>query len=94
MVQVAIDKVIDVIAVRHRLVPAAGAMSVVVCVLAAVVLRRAAGRIGCVHSQRMLLNAVRRMMVEMAVVQVIDVAIVLDARVPATRAVLMVMIAV
>src|SRR5947209_3035130 len=45
MVQVTLDEVVRVIAVRDRFVAAAGAVRVVLGVGAAVVLRRAAGRI-------------------------------------------------
>jgi hypothetical protein len=91
VVQVAAYQVIDVVAVRHRFVATAGAVAVPLLVLAAVV-GRGAGR-GVLGADRnvMFLHSARLGVVQVAVVQVIDVALVADARVPAARAVLVVM---
>jgi hypothetical protein len=68
--------VVAVVAVRHRRVPAVGAVLVGLRVATASVLRRAASWIGCRDRQRVLLNLATGGVVEVAVVQVIDVAIV------------------
>src|SRR5262249_11143471 len=92
VVQVPVNEVINVVAVRHRLVTAARAMPVVLVVLSAVVVRCAARRLGGAHRYCMLLDAALAVVVQVAVVQVVNVALVLDARVPATWAVLMVVV--
>jgi hypothetical protein len=93
VVQVAIDEVIDVVAVRHRLMAAAGAVTVAVFVLAALVGNTAA-RVGRVDRQGVLLDAVGGDVMQVAIVQVIDVAVVLDRRVTAVRAMLVVVVGV
>ena len=57
-------------------------------VAAAGVLRRARRRVGAADRQRVFLDAAGAVMMQVAVVQVIDVAVVLEARVAATGAVL------
>ena len=52
MVQVAVDQVIDVVAVRHRFVAAFRPVSVVLGMAAACMLRRALGRVACIYGQR------------------------------------------
>lgn len=89
MVQVAVHQVIDMIAVRNCLVAAAGAVPVAFFVMAAVMTRRATGRVRAADCQGMLLDAAGSHVVQMPVVQVIDVAFVPDRRVTAARAVLM-----
>jgi hypothetical protein len=49
MVQVASDDVVDVVAVRHRLVAAVRPVLVARVVVVAVVVRRAVGRVGVAH---------------------------------------------
>ncbi len=94
VVQVAVDQVIDVIAMRHRLMAAAGTVDVILVMAATAVSRRTLGRVGRGYRQLVLLNHSRFLMVQVAIVQVIDVAFVDDARVTATRSVLMGMISV
>lgn len=92
MVQVAIDQVIDVIAVRNGLVPAIGTVNVSRRVRLAGMLD-AAVRILRGNIQRVFLNrAVRRMMVHVSIVQVIDVIAVLHGRMAAVRTMLMVVL--
>lgn len=85
VVQVAVHQVIDVVAVWHRFMAAAGAVHVLRTVTGAAVLRRAGGGVDGVDLQLMLLDACGPHVVQMAVVQVINVAIVADGRVAATR---------
>lgn len=83
MVQAAIDQIIDMIAMRHRLVPAAGAVD-----MAAIVRAGAAVGVAGADADHMFINMVAMHMVQMAIVQIIDMAIMGDGGVPAARAVL------
>jgi len=71
VVQVAADEVIDVVAVRHRLVPAALAVDVADLVAAAVVRRGTRGRVRGVDRQHVLVDVVAVRVVQVAVVQVV-----------------------
>ena len=92
MVQVAVDEVIDVIAVRDRLMAAAGAVYVVLRMPAARVLRRAVARILDRYVQSVFLDLAPLGVVQVAVVQVIDVIAVLDRGVAAILAVIVIVI--
>ena len=93
MVQVAIDQVVDVVAVRHGLMPTVRAVNVAGGMTRAGVLRRADVGMGRVNLQHMFVNrAVGFHMVQVPVVQEIDVALVLDGRVPAVLTVLMIVV--
>ncbi len=84
MVQATIDEVVDVIAVRDRLVTAAGSMHVPV----APDFRRAARRIALAHFDDMLVDTSIMWVQEMSVLQVIDVVAMADGDVPAAWAML------
>src|SRR5262249_45948306 len=88
VMQVAVDQVVDVIAVGDGGMAAVGAVLVCFVVAGAGVLRSAVGGIGFVDGESMLLNLVPFDVVQMAVVQVIDVAVVDNAGVATTWAVL------
>ena len=88
VVQVAIDEVVNVVAMRHGFVAATGAVDVSRFVAAAVVVRRAGIRVGGADGDAVFMNVVAMRVVQVAVVQVIDVAVVLDGGVAAARAVL------
>lgn len=90
MMQVPIDQVIDVVAVGHRLMTAAGAVPVVLGMAAAVVLRSAFRRVRGVDRQPMFFNASVPRVVEMTVVKIIDVPVVPDGGVAAARSVLVI----
>jgi hypothetical protein len=90
MMQVAVHKIIDVIAVRNGLVTTAGAVLVVLAMTAAAVARRATGRVLASHSQAVLLNPLGSHVVQVAVVQVVDVPLMFDGGVAAGRAMLMI----
>ena len=95
MVKMPIHQIVNVVAVRHRFVPATRAMYVIGIVSPARVSRRAAGRIGVADLQRVLFDlAVRADMMHVTIVQVVDVVAVLNPGVFAVRAVLMVVIGV
>jgi hypothetical protein len=85
MVQVAIDEVVDVITVGNGGVTAVRAVLVALFVLAAIVLRRAIGGIGRADVERVLFNASLAHVVQVAVVEVVDVIVVLDPLVASVR---------
>jgi hypothetical protein len=89
MVQVAFDKVIDVVAVGDCLMTAAGPVLVPLGVLAAVMRGRAGSGIGAADRQSVFFNLAAGRMMEMAVVDIIHVAVMLDCFVTAARSVLM-----
>lgn len=73
MVQPAIDQIIDMIAMRHRFMAAAGTMHMVAgqpCI--------AAGRVGGADRDDMFIHMVAMRMMQMPVVQIIDMAIMGD----------------
>jgi hypothetical protein len=88
VMEVAVDEVVDVVAVGDGGMAAVGAVLVAFFVAVAGVLGSAIGGVGFVDGQGMLLNLVPFDVVQMAVVQVIDVAVVDDAGVATTWAVL------
>jgi hypothetical protein len=90
VVQVAADEVVDVLAVRDRLVTAVGSVLVFGGVLGAVVAGRAVGGVGVADRQRVTLNASLAVVVQLAIMEVIDVIVVADGRVIAVRAVLVI----
>ena len=88
VMQVAVDQEIGVVVVRHSHVAAGRTVLVGLVVAAATVLRGALGRVDRVDGQLVLLDVLAVDVMQMAVVQIIDVAIVLDGRVAAVGAVL------
>lgn len=78
VVQVAVDEVVDVIAVRDRFVPAAGPVDVRAVVARALVLRGALDRVGLADGQAVLVDVLAVRMMQMPVVQEVDVTVVLD----------------
>ena len=87
VMQTAVDDVVDVIAVRYGFVAATFAVNVAV----AAVNRMAAVRIGFIDTQCMLVVVAVVLMVQVAVVQIIDVTFVFDGSVSAVCAVNVVM---
>jgi hypothetical protein len=90
MMQMTIDKIIDMIAMRHRFVPTTRSMFVADLVTAAIVVGRAALGVFGTDFQDMILdqrraNRTHRVM-EMTVVEVIDMVVVFESSVPAVRA--------
>lgn len=88
VMEMAVDEVVDMVAVRDRLVPAALAVHVVGAVTVARVAARAGGGMVAVDRDDVFVDVILVGMVEMAVVEVVDVAVVLDGDVAAARAVL------
>ena len=87
MVEVAVDEVVDVVAVGHGLVPASGAVDMTVLMTGASVPRGAGGRVCLAHLDHVLVHVVAVGMVKVAVVEVVHVVTVPDGDVPAVRAV-------
>jgi hypothetical protein len=88
VVQVAVHEIIGVIAVRHGFVAAIRTMLVALLMTATVMCGRAAGGIFRIDGNHVLLDLVAVLMVQVAVVQIVDMALVLDSGVAAFRAVL------
>jgi hypothetical protein len=86
MMQVSVNEVVDVIAVRHGLVTASDPMHVRGVMPTAPVRRRAGGGIGVGDVEAVLLDHGPVLMMQVAVVQIIDVTIVQDGGVPAAGA--------
>jgi hypothetical protein len=89
MMQVAVDQIVDVVAVRHRLVPAPGSMHVARLVTGAAVLRRAAVRIARRDLDHVLVSMIAMRMVQVTIVKIVDVIAVANGRMAAIGAVLM-----
>ena len=83
VVQVAVDQIVHVIAVRHGFVPASGAMLVACLVGTAPVIGGAVSRVRTADRQLVLIHVVRVGMMEMAIVQVVGMAVVADGQVTA-----------
>ena len=88
MVQVAVDEVVDVIAMRDCFVTAVGTVHVVGIMRTACVVRRARSGIGSALSERVLVDVVPVNVVKVTLVQVVDVTVVGDRGVSTTVAVL------
>jgi hypothetical protein len=90
VVQVAVNKVIDVVAVRNCFMAAARPVTVVLFVCAAVVAGRTVGGVGVRDSKCMLLDGGTARMMEVAIVKVIGMVLVADSLVATARPVLVV----
>jgi hypothetical protein len=89
MVQVPVDEVVDVVAVRDRWVSAVGPVFVVGGVTAALVFGRASPRVRAADGQPMLFHfSVRQLVMQMPVMKIIDMPLVLDRGVTAIGTVL------
>jgi hypothetical protein len=90
VVKVTADQVVDVLAVRDRLVAAVRSVLVFVLVFGAVMAGRAVGGVGLADRQCVALDAALAVVVQLAVVEVIHVIVVADGGVTAAWAVLVV----
>jgi hypothetical protein len=84
MMEVPVHQIVDMVAMGDRIVPAAGTVLV-----GALYLRSAAGRIGGIDTDDMLVHVIAVHVVHMAVMQIVNVAVMADRGVAAVRAVLM-----
>ena len=87
MVKEPIHQIIDVIAMRHSRMTAGGAVHMRRIMPAATVGWRTLSRIRHAHVKRVLLDDCARLVMQMAVVQIVGVVIVHESRVTATGAV-------
>lgn len=95
MVQVAVHQIIDVIAVRNRLVTTTGAMLMISGVSAALMAWRANRGVRSRHLDRVFAyGPVGGLVMQMTVVQIVDVPFVLNRGVTAIGSVLMIMMGV
>ncbi len=94
MVEVAINEIIDVVAVRYGFVTAVGPMNVTSFVTVAGMLRCTIGWVLVIDFEGVTFDAVFCDVMQVAVVEVIDVVVVLYGFVAAARTVLVVMVGV
>ena len=87
VVKMPIDEVVDMIAVRDRVVPASRTVDVAVRVPVAAMARCAGIRVSSVDRNRVLVDMAVVHRMEMPIVQVVDMAVVLDGAVSTFRAV-------
>jgi hypothetical protein len=92
MVQVAVDQVVDVITVRHRIMPATRPVTVSALVARAWVAPRAPVGIVLTNVDRVFRHRSAFLMVQMPIVQVIDVIAVPDCGMAAPAAMPMVVV--
>jgi len=92
VMQMAVDKVVDVVAVRHRLVAATRTVAMVGVMTAAAMVGRAAVRVALAHGDDMLVDVVLVRMMQVAVMEIVDVAIVAHGEMAAPGTVLMRMV--
>jgi hypothetical protein len=92
MMQVAIDEIIHMIAVRHRFVPTAGAMHMIGRVRGARMARGASAGVGRRDGQRVFFDLARAgRVVQVTIVEIIHMVAMLNGRVPTSGAVSVVM---
>jgi hypothetical protein len=91
MMQVAIHQIVDVVPMRHRFVSATWAVYVIWRMAATVMVGRTAVRVFCAYLNSVLIDMIAMRMVQMPIMQIVDVVAMPDGRVPAVRAVLVVM---
>lgn len=84
VMQVAVDQIIDVVAVRHRFMPATRSVHVASFVPGTTMVRCAAVGITLRYFNHMLIDMVAMRMMQMTVVKVINVVTVAKGRMPAT----------
>jgi hypothetical protein len=87
MMQVTFDQVVGVVAVRHGLVAAAGAMPMVRVMAAAAVVRRAADGIALAYGNHMLVDMAFVRVMKMTVMEIVEMALVPHGNMAAARTV-------
>jgi hypothetical protein len=94
MVQVPIHEIVDMIAMRHGLVSAAGTMDMARLMAGTAVIRRAGVWVRFRHLDHMLVHMVAMRMVQMAIMQIVDMVAVPQGGVAATGAMRVAMVGV
>jgi hypothetical protein len=92
MVEMPIDQVIHVIAMRHGLMSTSWTVYMARLVTAAAMIWRAMVWILCAHFDHMLIDMIVMGMMEMAVMQIVDVVAMTNGSMAAARAMLMIVI--
>ena len=92
MMQMAGDQIINVIAVRNRLMAAVGAVDMPLGMGTASVFRRAVVRVLRCHLERVLFDFAPLGMMQVSIVQVIDMVVVLDGGMAASFAVVVIVV--
>lgn len=92
MVQVALHQVVNMVAVRDRLMATAFPMNVAGIMPRTGVIWCALVRVGLAHLKYMLVNVARVRRMQVAIVEIVDVTVVQDGSVTTARAVRMIMI--
>lgn len=87
VMKMAVDEIADMVSMRHGRVTTVGAVYVIWSVAAAIVPLRARVGVFAVYRNLMLIHVVAMGVMEMAIMQVIDVAIMLNGNMTATRSV-------
>jgi hypothetical protein len=87
MMEVAVDQIVDMVSVRHRLMATTRPMDMTLLVPSAFMIRGAGVGILGADTQDMLIDMIAMHMMEMAIVKVVDVTVVLDGCVPTIFAV-------
>ena len=90
--QMAVDEIVNVIAMRDRLVAAVGAMDMGSIVAAAVMALGAAGGVRLAYFHHMLIDMAFMRAMQVAVVEVVDVVVMLDCGMTAVGAMLVRMV--
>ena len=90
MVKMSVDEVVNVITMRYRFMAAVGAMDVGVFMGIALVARSADGRICWREGNHVLVDVAVVEMMQVAIVQIVNVILVLDGSMTATGLMLMV----
>src|ERR1700733_10662366 len=94
MMEATVDEIVNVVAVRNRLMPTTGSMDMARFVTLMPILRRAPGRILSRHFNGMLLDIIPFLMVQMSIMQVVDMVAVLHRDMTAICIVMMRMLSV
>ena len=89
MMETAVDEIVDVVAVRNRLMPAAGSVDVAGLMALMAILRRTLVWVSRAHFNNVLVDFIPILTVQMSVMQIVDVVAVLNRDVTAAGAVVM-----
>ena len=92
VMKMVIDQIVDMLAVRHSFMPATGTMRMLLGMPRASMLRSAIFRVDNRYIDHVFVNMALMHMVQMTIVQIIDVTVMHDPNVPASRTMRMSMI--
>jgi hypothetical protein len=92
VMQAAVDEVVDVVAMRHGFMAAAGAVNMAMVMPGVIANRLAPIRVRGAHFDNMLVDMVTMWVMQVAIMQIVDMFAVLHSRVAAAGAVRMVVV--